>query len=131
MAEANASLSSRGVTRVGVLAAEAALCVVVSGVVVHRGGTISKAPVAILWMFAGLLVLSFTGAAIARRDRLLRILSAAILILVFEAASWRFTASHSVLGDFAVMILSAVPVAVGTAIGESVGRRRGRIAERR
>ncbi|WP_141684621.1 MULTISPECIES: hypothetical protein [Micromonospora] len=87
------------------------------------GGSVQRAPTALLVMAVGLTVAGLlVGSAAGLRNH--RIWPAVLVLLCsFHAGTWLSSSHHSVAGDVVVLTVAAVPACLGAALGFAVGRR--------
>ncbi|WP_281938961.1 hypothetical protein [Micromonospora sp. AKA38] len=85
------------------------------------GGSMDRAPAAAIIMVASL---AGSGLAVGTLAALSKRTTwwAALVLLGFYTGTWLNSAHHSAIGDALVLVLAAVPICIGTALGLAAGQ---------
>lgn len=88
----------------------------------HAGGSIGRAPVAVLIMAAGLGVTGLMVGAMIGRYRRAIWWTPLVLLGSFYTGTWLGSPHHSPAGDTIVLVLASVPACIGIALGSAFGQ---------
>jgi hypothetical protein len=86
------------------------------------GGSIERAPTAVLIMAAGLGTAGLVVGALSGLRRRTAWWAVLVLLGSFYVGTWLNSPHHSPAGDAIVLVLAAVPTCIGLTLGFAVGR---------